>query len=860
MAYSRAARGKHADAQLSERAGTSDYRRESIKRRVIRLVLIPSAAALAISLAASAYLVFNGFYNRAVANSVRQVSIPAVPALASVQQERALSIIYLTQRSRGLDGLLEQRQQTEERLGALRVAAENALSLAPESITSRWAKLTGYLDRLPTVRSTVDSRTGSPADVAAFYDELLAAATDLFDTQARVVPDATAAQGGLTATDVFRVSEAMSRAGSLINGALGSRTLSQADYLEFVQLVGAYHNLLQTIEPHLEPGARARYVALVESDPWQRLGRVEQSLIAAGSWRDGVPRNVSLDRGEWESLTHEVSLALADLTVQQADEVSAQALSTGNEQLFIASLASAIALLLVLLAAAWAVRQSRILVDRSLSIRLERLAKDAAEVVNQQLPTIMTRLSRGEQVDLSVEMPVPQYGADEIGRVGEVIQQALQVAVKAAADQATLRQAAQVMLRGVAHRPQMPLQAALMVVTEMQRQVGDAKMLGQLFDAHHKLAQTRRFLENLLILSGGQVGRKFRTAVPIRSVIKAAQSESRDYERVAVRTVPDVALAPQAITDVLHLLAELIDNALQFSPPGSEVTVTCNVVENGVAIEVEDRGLGMEPDELRRRNDLLVTGATPDITALRDGSTIGLHVVAELARRENVQVTLRSSAYGGTLAIVLVPKALILAPGAAPVDTDAARQPAMAGVSASPPQFRDGAVASPPQIRATPARAAGYAQPAGRYPAVASAPPMREEAAPEPRDGVLRTPQVSMFPVGTSAAMVAKDEPPSARAGRPVLEGRVVPEAPALEESGPEAQTRPRLPKRSPQAHLADGLRTEGPSAAEEGLATADQAAAVETSLARFARFRNNLHAGTSAPEVPGPSADQGTP
>jgi signal transduction histidine kinase len=620
--------------------------------------------------------------------------------------------------------------------------------------------------------------------------------------------------------------------------------------------VGSYHTLLTTIEPHLQPGARQRYDALVAGDQWQRLDRTEQSLIVAGSWRDGIPRNVPLNRDEWESLTHQVSLGLTDVTIRQADEVSAQALRTGNKQLVIASLASTIALLLVILAAAWAVRQSRILVDRSLSIRLDRLAKDAAEVVNERLPAIMARLSRGERVDLTVEMPTPQYRADEIGRVGQVIQQALQVAVKAAADQATLRQAAQVMLRGVAHRPQLPLQAALMVVTEMQRQVGDAKMLSQLFDAHHKLAQTRRFLENLLILSGGQVGRKFRTAVPIRSVIKAAQSESRDYERVAVRTVPDVALAPQAVTDVLHLLAELIDNALHFSPPGSEVTVTCNVVENGVAIEIEDRGVGMQPAELRQRNDLLATGPTPDITALRDGSTIGLYVVAELARREGVQVTLRSSAYGGTLAIVLVPKALILAPGAEPAD-DPARQPELVGVAVSAPQLREGTA---PQLRETPAHAAGQAQPARRYSAVVPAPRVREEPVPEPFGGVLRTPHVSMYPAGVSQPRIPTDELPSAGAGRSLPESRVAPESPALPEGRPPAETRPRLPKRTPQAHLAVGLRTEGPSAAEEGLEAVDQAAAVETSLVRFARFRNNLHAGTSAPEVPGPSAEQGTP
>jgi signal transduction histidine kinase len=812
------------------RNGSPVERQESIKHRVIRLVLIPSAAALAISLAASAYLVFNGFYNRAVANSVREVSIPAVAALASIQQERRLSVIYLTQPSRGISGLLAQREQTGQRLGRLETVAESALRLAPESITSRWDRLTSYLDRLPTIRSTVDSRSGSLRDVTAFYDQLLAAATDLFDTQARVVPDVNAAQGGLTATDVFRVSDAMSRAGSIIDGALGSRTLSQPDYLEFAQLVGTYHTMLTTIEPHLEPRARQRYAALTASQQWRDLRLVEQSLILAGPWGDGIPREVSASGADWESLTQQVSVGLTELTVTQADEVSAGALDTGNVQLLIASVASVIVLLLVFAAAAWAVRQSQILVDRSLSIRLERLARDAAEVVNDRLPSIMNRLSRGESVDLRSELPVPQYGGDEIGQVGRIIQQALQVAVHAAADQATLRQAAQIMLRGVARRPQLPLQAALMVVTEMQRQVGDAEMLAQLFDAHHKLAQTRRFLENLLILSGGQVGRNFRTAVPMRSVVKAAQSESRDYERVAVRNVPDVALSPRAITDVLHLLAELIDNALQFSPPGSEVMVTCNIVENGVAVEVEDRGVGMRSEELQRRNELLATALAPDVTALRDGSTIGLYVVAELARREGVRVTLRSSAYGGTLAIVLLPKVLILAPGVEPEDTGTGRQSELAGAGVAAPG-----------TAAVPAPADLEARGAEGYSAFVPAPAVREVGAPEPTAGTMADPCAGVSPAAIPHQIVLVEERPAAPvASRP-------------------AHERPQLPKRAPQAHLAAGLRTDDRGGTgDEEMEAVDRAAAVESSLVRFARFRNTLRAGASALEAQDPSDDQG--
>ena len=232
-------------------------------------MLIPGVVAVLLWLVASGYLVLNGFYDREVANGVREVSIPAVTGLSSVQQERRLSIAYLAQPSRGLQSLIDQRQQTDQRLSTLRTAANSALSLAPASIKTRWKALTDYLDQLPGIRSTIDSGTADRQHVYDFYNGLLDAATSLFDTQARVVPDVTATQGGIAATETFRASDVMSRAGSIITGAFGSRTLSRADYLQFVSLVGAYHAQLADVVTHLRPDVQKQYAQITASNSWQ---------------------------------------------------------------------------------------------------------------------------------------------------------------------------------------------------------------------------------------------------------------------------------------------------------------------------------------------------------------------------------------------------------------------------------------------------------------------------------------------------------------------------------------------------------------------------------------------------------------
>nr|CAG38672.1 putative signal transduction histidine kinase [Micromonospora olivasterospora] len=465
MAHEQADReSRHRDSDEHGQPTASNPRRgqqQSIKRRVIRLVLIPSVVALVMWLVASGYLIFQGFYNREVANSVRQVSIPAVSALASLQQERRLSVAYLAQPSRDLQKLLDRRQQTDQRIAAMRSAADSALGNAPQSIATQWRTLAGHLDELPGVRSTIDARSADQQGVYDFYNDLLDAATGLFDTQARIVPDVTAAQGGIAATETFRASDLMSRAGSKIDGAFGSRSFGQQDYLEFVSLVGAYHAGLANVAPHLQADVRRRHEGITAGSPWKQLVAAENALIAGGPWRDGMPRALPFTRAEWDTLTQQVSDDLINLTVEQADKVSAETLRTGNGQLLTASLGSLLALSVAVAAILWAIRQSRILVDRALSVRLAQLGRDAAAMVDERLPAMMERLRRREKVDVAVELPMQDYGSDEIGQVAQVINRSLQAAAGAAVDEAKTRAAGVAMLMGVARRPQRPLQRGL---------------------------------------------------------------------------------------------------------------------------------------------------------------------------------------------------------------------------------------------------------------------------------------------------------------------------------------------------------------------------------------------------------------
>ncbi|MGX7671506.1 nitrate- and nitrite sensing domain-containing protein [Plantactinospora sp. DSM 117369] len=738
--------------------------------------------------------------------------------MASLQQERRLSVTYLAQPSRDLQPLADQRKQTDQRLIELRSAAKEALASAPQSITTRWQALTDQLDQLPNVRATIDSRTAGGSRVYDFYNGLLAAATTLFDTQARVVPDVAASLGGVTATEAFRVSDQMSRAGSTIDGAFSSRTLTEQSHLEFVALVGAYRAALTNIAPHLEPSARERYEAITASGPWKELVAAENALIAAGAWDDGVPRGLPVNRTRWETLTRQVSDDLISLAVLQADGVSAEALHTGNNQLLTASLGSLLALSIAIAAILWALRQSHILVDQALSIRLAKLGQDAAAIVDERLPLMMARLRRREKVDLAVELPSHDYGSDEIGQVAAVINRSLKAAAAAAIDEAKTRAAGIAMLMGVARRPQRPLQRGLKVIEELQDRVGDEKLLTELFDINHQLTQTRRFLENLVILAGGQIGRRFQNPVPIRRVLLAAFAEAQHYQRITLRGAPDLALTGRAVAGTIHLLAELLDNALAFSPPKTTVWVTCNEVKHGVAIEIEDGGVGMNADALESANELLAKAPIPDVAALKDGAQVGLHVVAELAKRDGIQVSLRTSAYGGLLAIVLLPDRLITpelpGPGADRTDPDL-QLPAMAG--------------------AVPARAgAGQRAPrpaaGGPGGAVGTVTNGSTQARRDPRTADNRRTDRAGDMMSERQANGSASTPKTS-APRPADAG------------APRPVSRPPLPSRQPQQHIAPELRDDTKATGSASPA-AGTARSPEEARDRFTRYQRAWAAG----------------
>ena len=235
---------------------------------------------------------------------------------------------------------------------------------------------------------------------------------------------------------------------------------------------------------------------------------------------------------------------------------------------------------------------------------------------------------------------------------GEAFNFVHRVAVQLAGREAALRRSVGDMFLNLARRSQSLIDRQLELIDDLERSEADPDALDNLFKLDHLATRMRRNSEDLIVLSGSEPARRWSQPVPLVEVVRAALAEVEDYNRVELLPIDDIGVAGQAVSDVVHLLAELIENATSFSPPGTKVQVAGQPVSNGYVLEIEDRGLGMSDEELVEANERL---ANPPVADFALSRMLGLYVVARLAQRYNIKVQLRHSWYGGITALVLLP-------------------------------------------------------------------------------------------------------------------------------------------------------------------------------------------------------------
>ncbi|WP_106188904.1 sensor histidine kinase [Umezawaea tangerina] len=636
---------------------SSETNYKTIRTRLTGVVVVPSVVLLLMWALFSSYTVFDGFYQRAVAQGVKDASIPAVQTFAAIQRERELTMTSLSQPGSSAD-LRAQQARTDEGLGVMRSAFATLSGSAPQQVVDGINNMNGLLSQLPNRRAQVEAGKTPKREIYDYYNSLLDAAHTLFTTQARIVPDPVAVQGGLASTQYFQAADWMSRATSIASGSLAANEFTDDDRVEFANLVGAYRSSLSDIQPYAEPRVREHHRRITESEDWKKVENYQAGLIRS----DGERPTSVVSLQDWQAATSALGTELTKLVTEQSVDATDVTLVNGENKFNTVLIGSLIALLAVVIGIFVAVRISNRLVNRALISRLVKLKNDSLDLAHERLPDIVERLRKGEHVDVEAEVPSLDYGQDEIGQVADAFNAAQFTAVAAAVKESQVRDGVNRVFLDIAHRNQGLVHRQLKILDKLEREEESPEQLDALFQLDHLATRARRNAENLIILAGEQPGRQWRKPVRMIDILRAGVAETEQYVRVKMNPVPDTALVGGAVADTIHLIAELVDNATAFSSPRSQVQVHSSQVPQGIVVEIEDHGLGMSPEDRARANEMLANPPEFDAMSLRGESRLGLFVVARLADRRKIRVELRESLYGGTLALVLIPSEIVAGP------------------------------------------------------------------------------------------------------------------------------------------------------------------------------------------------------
>jgi signal transduction histidine kinase len=578
-------------------------------------------------------------------------SIEANDLVHAIQTERYASHTligsgYLTP----TETVTSTRPAVDRAAAAYRAGATALPASAKSTLGDVLTSIDGRLGKLAAHRKLIDGREMTLDQNIVFFDGLV---TDLLGLDARVAAGSRSAElvnGATTLVAIAQAKEAAAQQRGTVNRIFFLQQTDPAVVRQIEVAAGTEDAWLAQFRTTATAEQRRFYDATV-APVSANVAAIRDSVVQAAQ----TGQAQTADRNQWVTVSDSKVGKLHEVEREVAQDLAASShkiASDATRQAIVSSVAVALILILSVLIS--------LFVASPMIAQLRRLRRGALEVANVRLPDVVERLHRGEPVDLNQEhFPVTAATRDEIGQLAEAFATVHEVAVRTAVEQAAMRKSIGDTFLNLARRSQALIHRQLKVIDALERKETDPDELEELFRLDHLATRMRRHAEDLIVLSGSKPARGWRRPVPIKDLIRGAVAEVEDYTRVKVLPVGGGALSGHAVGDVIHMLAELIENATSFSPPHTPVQVTGHEVSNGFAVEIEDRGLGMNPAEFASLNDRL---ENPPPFDLSTSERLGLFVVGRLAERHGIKVRLRTSPYGGTMAIVLLPGALLRLP------------------------------------------------------------------------------------------------------------------------------------------------------------------------------------------------------
>ncbi|WP_415948445.1 nitrate- and nitrite sensing domain-containing protein [Streptomyces sp. KLOTTS4A1] len=625
------------------------FRGKSIRRKIVALLLVPLLS-LTVVWGYGTYVTGREAVQLLdVATIVDEIGFPLDDTIRVIQEERRQTLVHLADRENGrerrtLDG---KRAATDLMVERIRSAAndEDVRDILDDGSARRLDAIIEAFDSLDSLRRSVDGGQASRKEALGQYTRLIDPCFS-FLMATHAMDNLEMDRQARSLIVLARGREALSREDAVMAGALRAENYSKDDWHQAAALLAQREVYYASGLESLPEDEQDRFERFWDSASATPLLDAEKSVVRAG---DTQPKG--LTPRAWDAAAGRALDDVGALTKAAGDRYKERVEPVAIGVLVKAVLVGFFGLLALVFAVVMSIR-----IGRGLVRDLVHLRDDAHEAAGVRLPGVMRRLAAGEAVDVETEAPLLEHDKDEMGQVAKALNTLQRAAVDAAVKQADMRRGVSDVFVNLARRSQVLLHKQLTLLDTMERRTEDTAELEDLFRLDHLTTRMRRHAEGLVILSGAAPSRQWRKPVQLMDVVRAAVAEVEDYERIEVRRLPRIAAQGPAVSDLTHLVAELLENATVYSPPHTAVQVVGQRVGSGFALEIHDRGLGMTSEALLEANQRLAE--TPEFE-LSDTDRLGLFVVSRLARRQGVRVSLTPSPYGGITAVVLIPQTLL---------------------------------------------------------------------------------------------------------------------------------------------------------------------------------------------------------
>jgi signal transduction histidine kinase len=623
-----------------------------LRSKLVAILIIPTLTALVLGGLLVADQLQQAAQFRQTADQVG-FAIKVTGVVHELQTERALAVARVASGDPQRQPLLDaQIARVDRVVNDLRSAA-GQLNMPDQATKDRYDRGLQRLDALRPLRSAITTSSYSDISVLYSYSSILDSLVQLGREVNTAVTDRDLLRQGTTVQAISVAKEFVARGDAALQIAAFRKGFpgDLLDQVRAAQASGAA--AIDTFNASADPNQRQIYSDTFSGPEVDDRQRIRTEAISLADQRVQPAINsaqLATDSTVALGKLRAVESNLLSTLHQQANGLANAATATAWWEAGIVLVAVAAALALMLAIARLMLRPLRVLRTTALDVAYTRLPETVQAILDDPDPV---RASQN-----AVE-PVPISSTDEIGELARSFDVVHEQAVKMAAEQALLRENVNGIFVNLSRRSQRLVERQLGVIDRLEADEQDPDHLASLFELDHLATRLRRNGESLLVLSGAGLAKSVPKPVPASDVIGAAVSEIEQYARIEVGIVPEVSVQGLTIHDLVHVLAELLDNATYFSEPETKITVRAVVTrKNALAIQVTDHGVGMSEEQIAEVNARLADPPDLDVSVTR---RMGLYVVARLAKRHGIQVRLRENEdiEGGIIARVVVPAELL---------------------------------------------------------------------------------------------------------------------------------------------------------------------------------------------------------